>query len=290
VADAVRRVAGGFTAAAKVRRLPKRVLPGELARLAAATPARESALAWALSETEEPVFFDGQHLLVAGQRKCGRSTLCATAMAEIARVYAPGAQPAGAEPGRHAAATDRRAAQVWLVDPRRLLLNVLGPEYVHRFASTAATVKQRMVELAAVLAARQPEDDPSGSRVMRRRWEGPEIFVVIDDAQRLPAGFDSPLEPIAQFVESGADVGLHVIYTRLFGGFSSSVGADPVMRMLRQANAPLLVMDSDPDEGFIRGKWKGHAMPRGRGFLLNTTESGIYVQVADAQLPETDQH
>ena len=204
-------------------------------------------------------------------------------MAEIARVYAPGAEGASVPPGR-------RAAQVWLVDPRRLLLNVLGPQYVHRFAGTAASVKQRMVELAAVLAARQPEDDPSGSQMTRRRWEGPEIFLVIDDAQRLPAGFDSPLEPIAQFVESGADVGLHVIYTRLFGGFSSSVGADPVMRMLRQANAPLLVMDSDPDEGFIRGKWKGHAMPRGRGFLLNTTESGIYVQVAEAKLPETDQH
>jgi DNA segregation ATPase FtsK/SpoIIIE, S-DNA-T family len=288
VVDAVRGLAGGFSPAVRVRRLPKRVLPGELARLAAAPPARESALVWALSETEEPVFFDGQHLLVAGQRKCGRSTVCATVMAEIARVYAPGAQAGAGQPGRHGAA-GRRAAQVWLVDPRRLLLDVLGPQYVHRFASTAATVKQRMVELAAVLAARQPDDDPSGSRRMQRRWEGPEIFLVIDDAQRLPAGFDSPLEPIAQFVESGADVGLHIIYTRLFGGFSSSVGADPVMRMLRQANAPLLVMDSDPDEGFIRGKWKGHSMPRGRGFLLNTTESGIYVQVADAQLPETDQ-
>ena len=283
VVGAVSALAAGFTPAAKVRRLPKRVLPRELAELASSTPAWGSSLVWGLSETEEPVFFAGQHLLVAGQAKCGRSTLCATVMAEIARVYAPGAEGASVPPGR-------RAAQVWLVDPRRLLLNVLGPQYVHRFAGTAASVKQRMVELAAVLAARQPDDDPSGSQMTRRRWEGPEIFLVIDDAQRLPAGFDSPLEPIAQFVESGADVGLHVIYTRLFGGFSSSVGADPVMRMLRQANAPLLVMDSDPDEGFIRGKWKGHAMPRGRGFLLNTTESGIYVQVAEAKLPETDQH
>ncbi|WP_188113184.1 hypothetical protein, partial [Mycobacterium simiae] len=122
----------------------------------------------------------------------------------------------------------------------------------------------------------------------RAGWSGPEIFVVIDDAQRLLAGFDSPLEPIAPFVECGADVGLHLVYTRPFGGFSSSVGADPVLRMLRQAQAPLLVMDSDPDEGFIRGKWKGHPMPPGRGFLLNTTESGVYVQVADPALPRVE--
>jgi DNA segregation ATPase FtsK/SpoIIIE, S-DNA-T family len=285
VVDAVRQVAAGFTPAPKVRRLPTRVLPGELAALAAGDGARAGAAAmvWALSETERPVYFDGQHLVVTGQAKCGRTTVCATVMAEMARVYAPGAEGAPAQPGRP-------SAQVWLVDPRRHLVDVLGPEYVHRFASTASTVKQRMVELAAVLAARLPDDDLKVNQVGRRRWAGPEIFLVIDDAQRLPAGYDSPLEPIGPFVEAGADVGLHVIYTRLFGGFMSSFGADAVLRMLRQANAPLLVMDSDPDEGFIRGKWKGHAMPRGRGFLMNTTESGMYVQVGDAGLPESGAH
>lgn len=281
VVDAVSRAAARFTPARKVRRLPKRVLPGELARFAAAQADNAASMVWALSETEQPVFFDDQHLLITGQGKCGRTTVCATVMAEIARVYAPGAEVVTPQP-------DRRAAQVWLIDPRRQLLNVLGPEYVHRFASTAATVKQRMMELAGVLAARLPDDDGSVGQMVQRRWEGPEIFLVIDDAQRLPAGFDSPLEPVWQFVEAGADVGLHIIYTRLFGGFSSSVGADPVLRMLRQANAPLLVMDSDPDEGFVRGKWKGHSMPRGRGFLMNTTESGIYVQVADAELPGSE--
>jgi DNA segregation ATPase FtsK/SpoIIIE, S-DNA-T family len=39
------------------------------------------------------------------------------------------------------------------------------------------------------------------------------------------------------------------------------------------------VMDSDSDEGFVRGRWKGHDMPAGRGFLMITAESGRYVQV-----------
>ena len=92
------------------------------------------------------MFFDGQHLLITGQPKCGRTTACATVMAEIGRVYAPAGDGASAPVGRP-------AAQVWLVDPRRQLTNVLDPSYVHRFASTPTTVKQRMVELAGVLAA-----------------------------------------------------------------------------------------------------------------------------------------
>jgi DNA segregation ATPase FtsK/SpoIIIE, S-DNA-T family len=29
----------------------------------------------------------------------------------------------------------------------------------------------------------------------------------------------------------------------------------------------------------VRGRWRGHSMPVGRGFLMNTGESGLYVQV-----------
>ena len=129
-----------------------------------------------------------------------------------------------------------------------------------------------------------PDDDGSLDQMGQRHWEGPEIFLVIDDAERLPAGFDSPLQPIGQFVQAGADVGLHIIYTRLFGGFMQGLGLDAVLRNLRESAAPMLIMDSDPDHGYVKGKWKGHSMPPGRGFLMNTAESGesgIYVQVAD---------
>ena len=51
------------------------------------------------------------------------------------------------------------------------------------------------------------------------------------------------------------------------------------MATMLMANTTLLVMDSDPDEGFVRGRWKGHDMPTGRGFFMSTAESGKYVQV-----------
>ena len=152
-----------FTRAPKVRRLPKQVLPARLATLAAQQGRAASSMVWALSETERPVFFDGQHLLITGQPKCGRTTACATVMAEIGRRVCPGAGDGASAPA------GRPAAQVWLVDPRRQLTNVLDPSYVHRFASTPTTVKQRMVELAGSLRPRMPDDELS---VAQRRARG----------------------------------------------------------------------------------------------------------------------
>lgn len=282
VVAAVAEEAAQFTPARRVRRLPQRVSPAQLVAMAAGESAADSPVVWALSETEQPVFFGSQHLLVTGQSKCGRTSVCAVVMGELARTCAPGGQD------QTPALTDARpVAQVWLVDPRRQLHTVLDSSYIYRVASTPSTIKQRMQELAAVLAEREPDDNALAGSIGQVSWSGPEIWLVIDDAQRLPAGFDSPLEPIARFVEAGADVGLRIIYTRAFGGLMSSMGADPVLRRLRESRAALLVMDSDPDDGFIQGRWKGHPMPPGRGYLMNTAESGesgIYVQVADPGL------
>ena len=56
--------------------------------------------------------------------------------------------------------------------------------------------------------------------------------------------------------------------------------ADPVIATMVQANAPLLMMDSNPDPGFIIGRFRGHAMPPGRGLLISSSESARYTQVA----------
>jgi DNA segregation ATPase FtsK/SpoIIIE-like protein len=216
-------------------------------------------------------FAENAHLMVTGRRECGRTTTLATIMSEIGRLYAPGASSAPP--------TSQPSAQVWLVDPRRQLLTVLGSDYVEKFAYNLDGVQAMMNELAAVLAGREPPPGLSAEELLSRSWwSGPEIFLIVDDVQQLPAGFDSPLHKAAPWVTRAADVGLHVIVTRTFGGWSSA-GSDPMLRALHQANAPLLVMDADPDEGFIRGKMKGGPLPRGRGLLM-AEDTGVFVQVA----------
>ncbi|EPQ76445.1 type VII secretion protein EccC [Mycobacterium marinum] len=263
-----------------VRRLPASFGVDQVRQLAARDTRQGvgvGGIAWAISELDlQPVylnFAENSHLMVTGRRECGRTTTLATIMSEIGRLYAPGATSVPAPP------PGQPSAQVWLIDPRRQLLTALGSNYVERFAYNLDGVQAMMGELAAVLAGREPPPGLSAEELLSRSWwSGPEIFLIVDDIQQLPPGFDSPLHKAAPWVNRAADVGLHVIVTRSFGGWSSA-GSDPMLRALHQANAPLLVMDADPDEGFIRGKMKGGPLPRGRGLLM-AEDTGVFVQVA----------
>lgn len=267
-----------------VRRLPARFGVEQVRELASRDTRQgvgAGGIAWAISELDlAPVylnFAENSHLMVTGRRECGRTTTLATIMSEIGRLYAPGASSAPPP------APGRPTAQVWLVDPRRQLLTALGSDYVERFAYNLDGVVAMMGELAAALAGREPPPGLSAEELLSRSWwSGPEIFLIVDDIQQLPPGFDSPLHKAVPFVNRAADVGLHVIVTRTFGGWSSA-GSDPMLRALHQANAPLLVMDADPDEGFIRGKMKGGPLPRGRGLLM-AEDTGVFVQVAATEV------
>ncbi|MBV9350951.1 MAG: type VII secretion protein EccCb, partial [Mycobacterium sp.] len=280
VTEAVKQIAVGQ--ARPVRRLPARFGLDQVRAVAAADQRQgvgAGGIAWAISELDlQPVylnFAENAHLMVTGRRECGRTTTLATIMTEIGRIYAPGASTAPP--------TSRPSAQVWLVDPRRQLLTVLGSDYVEKFAYNLDGVAAMMDELAATLARREPPHGLSAEELLSRSWwSGPEIFLIIDDVQQLPPGFDSPLHKAAPWVTRAADVGFHVFITRTFGGWSSA-GSDPMLRALHQANAPLLVMDADPDEGFIRGKMKGGPLPRGRGLLM-AEDTGVFVQVAATDL------
>lgn len=267
-----------------VRRLPARFGVEQVRELASRDTRQgvgAGGIAWAISELDlAPVylnFAENSHLMVTGRRECGRTTTLATIMSEIGRLYAPGASSAPPP------APGRPSAQVWLVDPRRQLLTALGSDYVERFAYNLDGVVAMMGELAAALAGREPPPGLSAEELLSRSWwSGPEIFLIVDDIQQLPPGFDSPLHKAVPFVNRAADVGLHVVVTRTFGGWSSA-GSDPMLRALHQANAPLLVMDADPDEGFIRGKMKGGPLPRGRGLLM-AEDTGVFVQVAATEV------
>ena len=285
VVAAVRRVAAGYNPAPSVRRLPDALSLADLRTLARTTSSGSplASVLWGMDEFTRPVSLDGPHLLVTGQAKCGRTTLCRTVLSEIARVYAPGADAAVPDP-----ADPRERAQVWLVTPRRELLQELGGDFLQGWAYQPDGIKALMTDLAGRLADRAPAAGLSLEESLAHQWSGPRMFLIIDDAERLGSGaFDSPLDvrapngmTMAQLIGAASDVGLHVLYTRSFGTWINGQRADPIIATMVQANAPLLMMDSNPDPGFIIGRFRGHAMPPGRGLLISSSESARYTQVA----------
>ncbi|MGY4646659.1 type VII secretion protein EccCa [Mycobacterium sp. URHB0021] len=274
VVEEVRGVAANYRAAPRVRRLPAEISLADLQ--ARARRERHPGMAWALDERDQLVGLgqDSPFLVVTGREDCGRTNTLAAVMHEIKRVYAPGATAATPDPR-----DTRPRAQVWLVNPRRELLRLLGKDYLERFTYRNDEVGPWAVELNQILTARLPETGLDVDASLSRRWSGPEIFLIVDDADRLPPGYDAPLRDLVPSANAAADVGLRIVYARRFGGWSGADRADPLLSAMKQANAPLLVMDSDGEEGFVRGRWKGHPMVPGRGFLMSTGESGRYVQV-----------
>ena len=281
VVDAVRRVAAKYRPAPQVRQLPTTIALTDLQ--ARAQRERHPGMAWALDERDELVSLveDSPFLVVTGRDKCGRTTALSAIMREIRRVYAPGATTAVLDPR-----DTRPRAQVWLVSPRRELLRVLGKDYLERFTYRNDEILPWASELNRILTARLPESGLGVDETLARRWSGPEIFLIVDDADRLPGGYDAPLRELVPSAHAASDVGLRIVYARRFGGWAGSDRADPLLGTMKQANAPLLVMDSDGEEGFVRGRWKGHPMAPGRGFLMGTGESGRYVQVGHVVSPE----
>lgn len=271
----VAQLAKSYQPAPRVRQLPNRI---ELAQLRQAAAAHQHAGAvWAVNEFSLPVGLGNARspfLVITGNRQCGRTTTCAAIMSEIGRVYAPGSSKAV-----RAADDPRPSAQVWLVTPDRDLLRVLDSSYVEAFSYRTDTTGQLAERLSKVLADRLPEADLGIEDTFEKSWTGPEIFLVIDDAERLPGGYNHVFTPLTEAANAAEDVGLHIIYSRQFGGWMSVARHDPLLATMMQANTDLLVMDSDQDEGFVRGRWKGHPMPQGRGFLMGTGGSGSYVQV-----------
>jgi len=200
IIEAVSRLASGQ--APPIRRLPARFGVEQVRELAARDSRQgvgAGGITWAISELDlAPVylnFAENAHVMVTGRRECGRTTTLATIMSEIGRIYAPGASSAPPPP------PGRPSAQVWLVDPRRQLLTVLGSEYVEKFAYNLDGVQAMMNDMSALLASREPPPGLSAEELLAHSWwSGPEIFLIVDDIQQMPAGFDSPLHKAAAWV------------------------------------------------------------------------------------------
>jgi len=285
IVDAVRRVAAGYRPAPPVRRLPTTVDLADLRRMAGQRG--HAGLAWAIDEVDRLVGLDtdsSPFLVITGRKECGRTNAVAAVMSEIGRVYAPGTTTAlgAADPN-----DPRPRAQVWLVNPARELLRVLGPDYLERYTYRSDEVARMAGDLAAILKDRLPETGLGLEQSLTRAWTGPEIFLVVDDAERLPQGMEAAFKDLVSAANAASDVGFRVIYARQFGGWGSAGQRDPLLGAMKQAGAQLLVMDSDMEEGPARGRWRGHSMPVGRGFLMSTTDSGLYVQVGRVTADQT---
>jgi S-DNA-T family DNA segregation ATPase FtsK/SpoIIIE len=209
-------------------------------------------------------FAQQPHLLILGDSECGKTAALRTVCRELLRT------------------TNAAQSQLFIVDFRRSLLGVIGPESEHLggYLASAAAVEAVLPGLTDELRERLPRPDATPMQLHTRSWwSGPEIYVVVDDYDLVATAHGNPLSPLVEFLPQAKDLGLHLVVARRSGGAARAM-YEPLLAGLREASCMALLMSGSPDEGLMFGSVRQSPMPAGRGTLITRGTSPQLVQVA----------
>lgn len=239
-----------------LRTLPESISRAEL--LAGVVPA---GLVWGIGGRHlEPVAWDStaqSHMVCVGSSGSGKSEFLATVGTAIAEL-------------------PREEARMVVIDHRRAHLGRFPDDMVAVYSATAAATEKALRDAATTLRGRLPGPEISPAELKSRSWwEGPEIFIVIDDLDLVP---EQHLGPLVELIPHARDIGMHVIVARKSGGITRALYGG-FMAALRDSEPAVLLLDADRDEGTIFGIRPTH-QPPGRGTYLVRGESQGLTRVA----------
>lgn len=250
------------TEAAPIRMLPTKVKYDDLIETSRGF---EPALIGLAETTLQPARFDfdkGQrHLFIVGDSASGKTSTMRTLLAEAIR---------GKKPGQ---------VMFGVFDPRRTLLGECPESFLGEYAGTRPSAEILAKGIAKELERRLPPASITPEQLRSRSWwEGPEIYLLIDDAEQFE-GNQNPLRPIVPYLAHAADIGLHVWVARRSAGVSRSV-YDPLIQGIRENGASGLLLSGEKQEGAVWPKIYMQPLPPGRGLWVRGSGRTELVQVA----------
>ncbi|HEX5596543.1 MAG TPA: type VII secretion protein EccCa [Micromonosporaceae bacterium] len=207
-------------------------------------------------------FATDPHLLLFGDAECGKSSFLRALATSVTRRFSP------------------EEARVVIVDYRRSLLGAVGSEHQIGYCTTAAATSELLESVAGYMQRRLPGPDLTPAQLRDRSWwQGPELFVLVDDYDLVAAGPSNPLHHLKEYLPHARDIGLHLVIARRAGGAARNL-YEPILQQLRELSAPGLVMSGDSNEGPLVGNIKPVPMPPGRGRLVTRKEGVRLIQLA----------
>jgi len=201
------------------------------------------------------------HLLAFGD-DCGKSSLLRCLAESIVRRFTP------------------RQARIIFIDYRRGALGVVTTEHLIGYGMEVEQASSLVASAASYLDDRRPGPGVTPEQLRTRSWwDGPDLFVLVDDYDLVATGGRNPLTPLLDHLAHARDVGLHLVVARRAGGAGRAL-YDPVIQRLRELGAPGLVMSGDRDEGALVGSVRPSPQPPGRGYLVTRRHGVQLVQLA----------
>lgn len=204
-----------------------------------------------------PIYCASGHALAIGAAASGKSTFIASALTAIE-------------------AMPREQARMVILDPRRAHLGRVAEDMVAFYAASPAQISDAVRALKTTLTSRLPGAEVSQQQLAERSWwQGPELYLVIDDADLVG---DPILRELEGLVPHARDIGLHVVCARKLGGVSRALYGG-FFGALKDIHPDVLVLDGTKDEGTIFGVRPGPLAP-GRATLVQTGDVAGAVQIA----------
>ncbi|MEJ5927963.1 type VII secretion protein EccCa [Corynebacterium sp. H128] len=243
----------GFAPVPKLKQLPERLA---ITALDAGAPGIPFGIGGPQLGTLGWDWQESPHLLCIGGQGAGKSAFL--------RVVALGVEKLG-----------RASARLVVLDPRRTHLDTFAPDMVAAYGATPDAVSQTVASTVATLRTRLPGPEVTAQQLKERSWwEGPEIFVLIDDTELLPEG---ALQPLVELIPHARDIGLHVVLARKAGGIGRALYSQ-FFAALRDSIPGVLLLDADPEEGRIFGIKPTRQIPgRGQWQVRGTTVGACHV-------------
>lgn len=228
---------GARPAAPGVSPLPAVVSAGEL-------PEPESRLevVLGLADGGAPIrhdFTTAPHLVVIGEPGSGRTNLLRLVGQSITAGHSPG------------------EARILAVDYRGGLLHGLPEDFVLGHAFSAGVLGELVEGTARAIGERAPAPGAGP-----RAWQGPRLFILIDDYEQVRDPADALFAPLLDYLALGHEVGAHLIVARSCEGAGA---ADPLLRALYDAGAGTLLLSCPPGEDEVLDGIEPRELPPGRG-------------------------
>ncbi|EHR61081.1 type VII secretion protein EccC [Saccharomonospora cyanea] len=208
------------------------------------------------------------HLVLLGDTEAGKTTFLRTLTRAITDSYGP------------------RRARLLVIDHRRSLLGDVESEHLIGYGTDRGSTSRLMRQVADEMAVRLPGPDVTPEQLRDRSWwQGPELFILVDDYDLVVSQMENPFLPLLDYLPHGRDIGMHVVLARRTGGASRAL-FEPFLSRLRDIGTPGLLMSGDKEEGPLLGGMKPQLLPQGRAWLVSRRHTARLVQLA--WLPKSD--
>jgi len=169
-------------------------------------------------------------------------------------------------------------SRVLLVDYRRLLMEAVGDEFLAAYVPDRMSAGVYIEQLCEQLTQRMPPPGLTPQQLAARSWwQGPLIYLVIDDYDLVGGQVFAPL---VGFLPYARDIGLRVVLTRRVTGSGRGGYSDQFVNRIQELGCAGLVLSGDRREGALLGDERAALRPPGRGRLVRRGEPGRLIHVA----------